>query len=238
LIIEVSTVDLDAEHVAGHLGETPGPHVVIAVSDTGNGMDEATRSRIFEPFYTTKGVGEGTGLGLAMVFAAVQRARGTIWVYSEVGRGTMFKIYLPASGESGAVTSGRPVEDDDFVGGTESVLLLEDDPLVRSLLVAILRRAGYDVVVAARPSEALEAAAGRQFDLFVSDMVMPEMTGDLVAAKLRVAQPDLRVILMSGYTAKAVAFELGPRDSFLHKPVLPIEVARAIREALDRDNAG
>jgi PAS domain S-box-containing protein len=234
LVLEVSPIELDEGHVSSHLGEAAGPHVLVAVSDTGTGMDEATRSRIFEPFYTTKVVGEGTGLGLAMVFAAVQRANGTIWVYSELGHGTTFKIYLPATAGSAPDGDGTAGARREPLGGSESILLLEDDELVRSLLVTILGRAGYDVVVAARPSEALEAAEARRFDLFVSDMVMPEMMGDAVAARLREAQPDLRVILMSGYTARAVDIELGPRDSFLHKPLLPGDVARAVREALDR----
>jgi PAS domain S-box-containing protein len=236
LIIEVSPVELDEGHVATHLGEAPGPHVQITVSDTGVGMDESTRQRIFEPFYTTKGVGEGTGLGLAMVFAAVQRARGTIWVYSEIGRGTMFKIYLPGMATSTLSAPGGPGPGDAVASGSEAILLLEDDPLVRGLLETILRRSGYDMTVTARPSEALAAARGRRFDLLVSDMVMPEMMGDAVAAKLRISQPDLRVILMSGYTAKSVEIELGPRDSFLHKPLLPNEIVRAVREALDRED--
>jgi two-component system cell cycle sensor histidine kinase/response regulator CckA len=238
LVIEVIAVELDEAYVATHVGEAAGRHVQITVSDTGVGMDEATQQRIFEPFYTTKGVGEGTGLGLSMVFAAIQRANGTIWVYSEVGHGTTFKIYLPGAAASTLSPPRGSALTNEIVGGSESILLLEDDPLVRGLLETILRRSGYDVTVTARPSEALAAAEGRRFDLLVTDMVMPEMMGDAIAAKLRVAQPDLRIILMSGYTAKTVAIELGSRDSFLHKPLLPVEVARAVREALDREDPG
>jgi len=234
LTLEVGLMDLDVGHASGHPGETAGPHVLVAVSDTGHGMDATTRSRIFEPFFTTKPVGEGTGLGLAMVFGAVQRAQGSIWVYSEPGHGTTFKIYLPPTVVPGSPAASDDLEPREPVGGSESILLLEDDHLVRELLVTILERVGYEVVVAARPSQALAAADGRRFDLLVSDMVMPEMMGDAVAATLRRAQPDLRVILMSGYTAKAVELELGPWDSFLHKPLLPADVTRAVREALDR----
>ena len=145
LTIEVEPVELDATHAANHVGEKPGPHVMIAVSDTGQGMDEATRARIFEPFYTTKPVGEGTGLGLAMVFGAVERAGGRVWVYSELGRGTSFKVYLPLGGE---VPPADESSADELVpGGTESILVLEDDELVRDghqcQQYAHLQRPGY-----------------------------------------------------------------------------------------------
>jgi two-component system cell cycle sensor histidine kinase/response regulator CckA len=238
LTIEVGAPELDApnpmrrqDDLGRHVSI---PHVSIAVSDTGMGMDEATRSRIFEPFFTTKGVGKGTGLGLSMAFAAVERADGTIRVRSEPGHGTTFRIHLPVADADAAIAADDPARLTAGRGGSESILLLEDDPLVRELLVTILRAGGYAVSVAALPSEALELAVGRRFDLLVSDVVMPEMTGNVVAARLRLMQPDLRVILMSGYTAKAVAADLGPLDSFVHKPLMPSEVAALVREALDR----
>jgi CheY-like chemotaxis protein len=233
LTIEVGPIELDPDHASAHLGETAGPYVLVAVSDTGVGMDEQTRSRIFEPFYTTKPVGEGTGLGLAMAFGTVERAAGRIWVYSEPGHGTTFKIYLPPA-EPAVGETNRPAMLPAAARGTESILLIEDDDLVRELLVAVLTDLGYRLTVAARPSEALALAEGRTFDLLVSDVVMPEMLGNAVVAQLRIAQPDLPVMYMSGYTARALEFQLGPNDSLVNKPLAPSEIARSIRQAIER----
>jgi signal transduction histidine kinase len=234
LTIEAGAVHLDRDYASSHLGESEGLHVLVAVSDTGIGMDEQTRSRIFEPFYTTKPVGEGTGLGLAMAFAAVERVGGRIWVYSEPSHGTTFKIYLPPVEPATTAEPRVPELVAPAVGGSESILLLEDDALVRDLLVTVLRDLGYAVAVASRPSEALALATDRRFDLLVSDIVMPEMMGDAVAAALRLSQPDLSVVFMSGYTARALDFELGPRDVLVSKPLRITDVARTVREALDR----
>jgi PAS domain S-box-containing protein len=233
ITIEVETIDLGTDHAATHLGEVSGPHVLVAVSDSGVGMDEATRARVFEPFYTTKGVGEGTGLGLAMVFAAVERAAGKIWVYSEPGQGTTFKIYLPPAEPGAREVRGRSGDPIVVAGGSESILLLEDDALVRDLVTKVLRGLGYEVTVASRPSEAIAVAADRRFDLLLSDVVMPEMMGDTVAARLRVTQPDLPVVFMSGYTARALEFIVGPQDSFVYKPLAPSDLAAVVRRALD-----
>ena len=232
LAIEVEPVELDAEHAATHAGEKPGPHVMIAMSDTGQGMDEATRARIFEPFYTTKPVGEGMGLGLAMVFGAVERAGGRVWVYSELGRGTTFKVYLPLGGTP-EVAEERPA-DELMPGGDESILVLEDDDLVRDVVQRTLARLGYDVTVAARPSEAIALAGSRAFDLLVTDVVMPEMTGDVVAGEIRKVHPDLPVVFMSGYTAGVLNLDVGPLDVFASKPMTAGRIARAVRDGLDR----
>ena len=232
LTIDVEPVELDADHAAAHVGEKPGPHVMIAVSDTGQGMDEATRARIFEPFYTTKPVGQGTGLGLAMVFGAVDRAGGRVWVYSELGRGTTFKVYLPLGGAPGAADTGPP--DDLVPGGTESILVLEDDDLVRDVLQRTLTRLGYEVTIATRPSEAIELAGTHPYDLLITDVVMPEMTGDLVAKEIRKTRPELPVVFMSGYTAGVLDLEVGPFDVFASKPLTTGRIARAVREGLDR----
>ena len=232
LTIEVEPVELDATHAANHVGEKAGPHVMIAVSDTGQGMDEATRARIFEPFYTTKPVGEGTGLGLAMVFGAVERAGGRVWVYSELGRGTTFKVYLPLGGE---VPPADESSADELVpGGTESILVLEDDELVRDVVARALRRLGYDVTAASLPSEAIELARDKRFDLLITDVVMPEMTGDALAREIRAARPDLPVVFMSGYTAGILELDIGPLDVFASKPLTAGRIARAVRDALDR----
>ena len=233
LSIEVEAVELDAEHAATHTGEKPGPHVMVAVSDTGQGMDEATRARIFEPFYTTKPIGEGTGLGLAMVFGAVERAGGRVWVYSELGRGTTFKVYLPLGGDGPDSASEGPA-DELIPGGDESILVLEDDDLVREVVERTLARLGYKVTVATRPSEAIALAASRDFDLLVTDVVMAEMTGDVVAGEIRRAKPDLPVVFMSGYTAGVLSLDMGPFDVFASKPMTAGRIARAVREGLDR----
>jgi two-component system cell cycle sensor histidine kinase/response regulator CckA len=232
LTIDVEPIELDPTHAATHVGESPGPHVMIAVSDTGQGMDEATKARIFEPFYTTKPVGEGTGLGLAMVFGAVERARGRVWVYSELGRGTTFKIYLPLGDE--APEADDPAADDLMPGGTESILVLEDDELVRDVVQRTLRRLGYEVIAASRPSEAIALAREHAFDLLVTDVVMPEMTGDALAREIRSERPDLPVVFMSGYTAGVLDLEIGPLDVFASKPLTAGRIARAVRDALDR----
>jgi two-component system cell cycle sensor histidine kinase/response regulator CckA len=234
LTLEAGAVELDHDHASLHLGGAEGPQVLVAVSDTGTGMDEKTRSRTFEPFYTTKPVGEGTGLGLAMAFGAVERVGGRIWVYSEPDHGTTFKIYLPPAADGASAAADEPRTQTEIVGGSESILLLEDDTLVRELLLTVLSGLGYEVTVAARPSEAIGHAGGRRFDLLVSDVVMPEMMGNAVAARLRVVQPDLPVIFLSGYTARALGFSLGPLDVLVPKPLAPSEVARTIRAVLDR----
>jgi two-component system cell cycle sensor histidine kinase/response regulator CckA len=234
LTIEARGVDLDSDYASTHLGEDVGRHALVAVSDTGTGMDDATRARIFEPFYTTKAVGQGTGLGLAMVFATVERSDGRIWVYSEPGHGTTFKIYLPlAEGVGQAVAARAPQSRGAPVGGTESILLLEDEEMVRDLVAKILRTLGYDITVATRPSEALALAAGRQFDLLLSDVVMPEMSGHDVARLLRETRPELPVVFMSGYTANALGFDLGPRDALVQKPMRAADLARVVRATLD-----
>ena len=232
LSVDVEPIELDAEHAASHTGETPGRHVMIAVSDTGQGMDEATRARIFEPFYTTKPIGEGTGLGLAMVFGAVERAGGRVWVYSELGRGTTFKVYLPVGGEPDPADAAPA--DDLVPGGTERILVLEDDDLVRDVVERTLRRLGYDVTIAALPSQAIALAGEGSFDLLLTDVVMPEMTGDAVAREIRKGHPDLPVVFMSGYTAGVLDIELGSLDVFASKPLTAGRIARAVREGLDR----
>ena len=232
LVIEVEGVDLDDEYVTTHIGAKPGRHAMISISDNGSGMDEATKARMFEPFFTTKPVGEGTGLGLAMVFGAVERAGGRIWVYSEPGRGTTFKIYLPLGSPTDvAETAGG---DELMPGGSESILVVEDDELVREVVERTLRRLGYDVTVAGLPEEALELAAARHFDALVTDVVMPGLTGDEVARRIRAAQPDLPVVFMSGYTSSVLDLKLGPRDAFTPKPVSAGRLARAVRDVLDR----
>ena len=240
LTIETANVVLDEAYVRAHVGASAGPHVMLAVSDTGIGMDAATVARIFEPFFTTKGIGRGTGLGLSTVFGIIKQSGGGIWVYSEPGRGSTFKVYLPALS-----SRARDVVDADAApppppqtdGGHETLLLVEDDEQVRRLAQRVLERLGYTVLVACDGGDALRVATmfAEQIELLVTDVVMPVMGGRAVAAELRRLRPDVQVVYMSGYTDDAVmqagALEAGA--TFLQKPLTPQSLARAVRAALD-----
>ena len=236
ITIETTLVDLDADFAREHVGTQPGPHVLLAVTDTGVGMDAATRERIFEPFFTTKPEGQGTGLGLATVFGIVAQSGGTIWVYSEVGKGTTFKVYLPRVDLGGAVlappppSSARP-------RGTETVLLVEDDDGVRFVGEDVLTRLGYTVLSARNGDEALRISAGHDgpIAILVSDIVMPGMTGPELRAQLAPRRPDMKVLFLSGYAAgTAVQHGVVEGDAaFLEKPFGPEALARKIRAVLD-----
>jgi PAS domain S-box-containing protein len=232
LTIETSTIELSAEHASTHLSSKPGPHVMVAISDTGSGMDDATRARIFEPFYTTKAVGKGTGLGLAMVFAAVQRAGGGVWVYSEVGRGTTFRIYLPVA-EPVEPADESPVKAPEPPRGTESVLLVEDDPAVRTIVERMLAGLGYEVTTAALPGAAVGLVTSTHIDLLITDVVMPEMTGPALAEHIRQSTGDLPILFMSGYAASILDVALGSRMALIHKPMSRLDLAVAVRSLLD-----
>lgn len=235
LTIETEVVELDSTYVdKSHLFEVkPGPYVRLSVSDTGEGMDADTCNRIFEPFFTTKGASKGTGLGLAMVYGIVKQSRGNVWVYSEPGRGTVFKVYFPCVDaprtERGAA---REVEG---VGGDELVLLVEDDAEVRTGAARILRDAGYRVLTAANGEEALEVSRGRAIDLLVSDLVMPLMSGRELAERLTADLPTLKIVFTSGYSDHTVVHHeaLQPGTRFLGKPFTGAELSRSVREALD-----
>jgi PAS domain S-box-containing protein len=235
LTIETRSVDLDGEYALEHIGVRPGRHVLLAVSDTGIGMDVETRSRVFEPFFTTKASGQGTGLGLSTVYGIVKQSGGSIWIYSEPGRGTTFKIYLPCA--EGApeglwrAASARPAR------GTETVLLVEDDPSVRALSRRILESYGYSVIETAGAEDALDFARrnDRPIHLLLTDVVMPEMGGAELASRLQSLRPEVRVLYMSGYTDDAVV-RLGlveGKGSFLQKPFTPASLAAGVREVLD-----
>jgi PAS domain S-box-containing protein len=235
LTIETKDVTLDASYAAEHLGVTPGPHVMLAVSDTGVGMDKETQSRIFEPFFTTKAVGKGTGLGLSTVFGVVQQSGGNIWVYSELNRGTTFKVYLPrAAGQSPELVEHvEPVT----LKGTETILLVEDQDEVRRVAQEILMRHGYHVIAAQNAGEALLSCERhpRTIHLMLTDVVMPQMSGSELAQRLGTIRPEMKVIYMSGYTDNAIVHH-GILDSglpFVQKPLLPDVLARRVREVLD-----
>jgi CheY-like chemotaxis protein len=252
LTIETKNVELDehdpslfgafwtAEAYAGeHLVVgPPGSYVMFAVNDTGIGMSAETKSHMFEPFFTTKGKGKGTGLGLATVYGIVKQSGGYVWVYSELGRGTTFKIYLPRveGALEGAATSAPSSRS---AGGSETVLLVEDEPSVRALSRRILESHGYTVLEASGPEQPLEAARRHegQIHLLLTDVVMPEMGGSELASRLAELCPNARVLFMSGYTDDAVVRQglIAKGSHFLQKPFTPETLARKVREVLDRE---
>ncbi|GAB4459396.1 MAG: response regulator [Anaerolineae bacterium] len=235
--IETANVYLDEEYIRRHIDIVAGPYVMLAVSDTGLGMDAETQARIFEPFYTTKEMGEGTGLGLAMVYGVVNQSGGHIWVYSEVGHGTTFKVYLPrieASAEDiepkrAAVEAGR---------GWETILLVEDEDMVRDLAQRALFNKGYKVLTAKHGEEARQICATYQgpIHLLLTDVVMPGgMSGSQLAKTLVSLRPEMKVLYMSGYTENAIVHHgvLDPGIAFLPKPFVPDDLVYKVREVLE-----
>ena len=203
-ILETSMVDLDEAFVQTHRSAQVGRHVVIAVSDTGHGMDEATVARMFEPFFTTKEPGKGTGLGLSTVYGIVQQSGGHIWVYSEPGRGTSFKIYFP-SAEGKVHTDTRSATAEVRPRGEGKVLLLvEDDEIMRRLTRELLEQQGYKVLEAGDGQAALDLAAQHNLDLLLTDVVMRGLSGPQLAESLRKAHPHIKVVFMSGYTGELI----------------------------------
>ena len=235
LSIETANVELDETYSQSHVPVLPGSHVMLAVSDTGIGMDEATRSRIFEPFFTTKEKGRGTGLGLSTVYGIVKQSGGYVWVYTEPGRGTTFKVYLPRVN----VPPDPPVAPEALARpstGTETVLLVEDEEAVRTLAKRTLEAKGYRVLEAADGGEAVEIAGREAIDLLLTDMVLPGMGGGEIAARIHEIQPNAKVLYTSGYTDDVIVrrglMERG--SAFLEKPFTPTILARKVREVLDR----
>ena len=236
LTIETANIRIDQEFASRHPDLAPGDYVVLTVSDNGCGMDEKTRARIFEPFFTTKEKGRGTGLGLSTVYGIVTQSGGTIRVYSEPGEGTVLKVFLPQFQSSG---EPQPKVSVDTVvpRGSETILLVEDEDVVRGLARQILEQAGYNVLDARGGEEAIRLCHERRapIDLLLTDVVMPETSGKEVAARLTRLRPLTRVLYMSGYTDDAIVHH-GVLDSdveFIQKPFTPIALARKVREVLD-----
>jgi two-component system cell cycle sensor histidine kinase/response regulator CckA len=237
LTIETGNVHLDDSYARTHPEALVGPCVMLAVSDTGHGMDEPTRSRIFEPFFTTKEPGRGTGLELATVYGIVKQSEGDILVYSKPGHGTTFKIYLPAS-ETGAISLHTSHTQPVTRGGNETILLVEDEEMVRDLVRIVLQNAGYSVLEAPHGKAALSLSAQHQgpIDLLMTDVVMPEIGGRELAEQLKALRPQMKVLFMSGYTDDVVVRYglLTAEVEFLPKPFSPSVLASKVREVLGK----
>jgi two-component system, cell cycle sensor histidine kinase and response regulator CckA len=235
LTIETSNVTLDPDYALDHPGIAPGRHVMLAVTDSGVGMDSETQSRIFDPFFTTKGGEHGTGLGLSTVYGIVKQSGGHVWVYSELGLGSTFKVYFPESAGSGHHRAVKPRADE--LTGKETVLLVEDEDLVRRAVRAILRRGGYQILEAASGRAALELLETHQgsVDLLITDVVMPETSGRELALKVAELRPEIKVLYMSGYTDDTIVRHgvLEASMAFIQKPATPDDLLRKIREVLD-----
>ncbi len=237
LSVETSNVELDAAFASKNVGILPGPHVLLAVSDTGTGMDRATMRRIFEPFFTTKELGKGTGLGLATVFGIVRQSGGVVLVDSELGVGTTFRVYFPrAEGElrRPGVSDVPPRQS---LLGTETVLVVEDEDAIRALVVTILGKHGYHVLDARSGGDALLLCEQHEgtIDLLLTDVVMPRMSGRQLAERLRALRPGMSTLYMSGYTNDAVVRHGVMKNTidFIQKPLTPAALSRKVREVLD-----
>ena len=239
LTIETASVELSQGYAGKHVGLQAGRYVVLSVSDNGTGMDEKTKERIFEPFFTTKEKDKGTGLGLSTVYGIVKQSGAHISVYSEVGHGTTFKIYLPEH-DAPETTEPAAVPNGSW-GGSETVLLVEDEDAVRGLARQILEQEGYSVLEASRGEEAISLCATyeQSIELLLTDVVMPETSGKEVADRLLTMRPEIKVLFMSGYTDEAIVHHgvLDAKVQFIQKPFTPVALAKKVREVIDSNGS-
>ena len=238
LRIETLNAELDSHYLGRHMEARPGPYVLLAVSDSGIGMDAATREKVFEPFFTTKADGKGTGLGLSMVYGIVKRCGGTVDVYSEPGHGTAIKMYIPRA--DSAETGVTPELQRRVISGSETVLLVEDEDAVRNIVKATLEAQGYRLLVAPSGEEALDIAKVHSgpIDLLITDIVLPHMNGREVARRLHKKRPETVILYTSGYTDISLneSAEPGNQIHFIGKPFTPRAIASRVRELLDSRN--
>lgn len=236
LTVETLNVDLDEKYSAEHVDVVPGSYVMISMTDSGCGMEEETRSKIFEPFYTTKDSAKGTGLGLSTVYGIVRQSGGNICVYSEPGVGTTFKIYLPRV-EEPCTEKSRTEEHSTILTGDETILLIEDDASVRAIVISILEESGYTILEACDGTEALQICEENRgnIDLLFSDVIMPGINGRELADQIEVITPDIKILFMSGYTDNAIQHHgvLEPGTAFIEKPFSAFSLTRKIRDILD-----
>jgi len=239
LTVETANASLDSNYAKVHISVRSGPYVMIAVSDNGAGMDEATKARLFEPFFTTKGAGKGTGLGLSTVFGIVKQSGGSVAVYSEPGRGTSVKVYLPRIDQP--LSLEAQVARRKVGRGTETVLLVEDDEMVRTLVRETLERDGYRILDAPGPLEARRISDQHKepIQLLITDVVMPKVSGRELAQQLVERRPSMKVLYMSGYTDNAVVNSgiLKKEVAFIQKPFTPMALAEKVREVLEGDGS-
>ncbi|MBC8031560.1 MAG: PAS domain S-box protein [Pyrinomonadaceae bacterium] len=238
LTIETANAQLDGVYASKHVGVIPGSYIMLVVSDTGMGMDQETQARMFEPFFTTKEKGKGTGLGLSTVYGIVRQSGGNVWVYSELNRGTSFKIFLPQiDGEDGV--NGDSVSVSGTARGSETVLLVEDEDMVRNLATEILKDSGYTVLEASGGEEAIGLCREHRepIHLLITDVVMPRMSGKDVAQQLQMIHPETKVLFMSGYTDEAIVHHgiVDADIAFIQKPFSENALALKIREVLDSE---
>jgi len=238
LTLETSEVELEEGGPGTHILMTPGRYVMLSLSDTGSGMTPEVKERIFEPFFTTKGEGKGTGLGLSTVYGIIKQSGGYIWVYSERGQGTTFKIYLPRVDEE-VDELPHQKSTGPLPKGNETILLVEDDPPVRELAARVLREQGYAVLEAANGEEAMQitqAPVLKKIHLLVTDMIMPQMGGKELGKRFKALYPEVKVLFVSGYSDKAFPHQesIEPGMNLLQKPFSPGTLARRVREVLDK----
>ncbi len=236
--IETSNANLDEEYARKHVGVAPGSYIMLSITDTGTGMPPEVKERIFEPFFTTKEKGKGTGLGLSTVYGIVKQSGGNIWVYSELGQGTTFKVYFPKV-EEPAHKLEEKIVSPEILGGNETILLVEDDETVRKLALRILKKQGYNVLEASGGGEALIICENYKetIHLILTDVVMPRMSGKELVERLMLIHPEMKVLYMSGYTDNVIAVHgiLEKGIEYIQKPFTVEGLARKVREVLDKN---